>query len=66
MSKSRDPLDPIVRQEWLSKIEQANRNNILCHCRLCGWEWVDSSFEVQCRCGSTNVETISCWQFPDG
>jgi Zn finger protein HypA/HybF involved in hydrogenase expression len=53
------------RQEWLSKIETANRNNIFCHCRQCQREWIDSTFEAVCQCGSHNVETISCWQFPD-
>jgi hypothetical protein len=59
-------LDSAELQEWRSKIEIANRNNIFCHCRTCNAEWVDSSFEAACRyCGSTDVEHISCWQFPD-
>ncbi|MEM8780723.1 MAG: hypothetical protein AAGF26_18030 [Cyanobacteria bacterium P01_G01_bin.49] len=65
MPKFSEPLKPDVRQEWLSKIEKANHHNIFCHCRLCGWEWVDSNFEARCKCGSLNVERISCWQFPD-
>lgn len=55
----------IVIREWQLKIKEANRNNIFCHCRKCGKEWVDSSFEAACTCGSYDVEHISCWQFPD-
>lgn len=51
--------------EWRVKIEVANRNNIFCHCRTCGAQWVDSSFDAVCSCGSSKVERISCWQFPD-
>ncbi len=57
--------DPAELQAWWRKIEVANRNNILCHCRRCDREWVASSF-VACSCGSADVEHISCWQFPDG
>lgn len=52
-------------REWQHKIELANRNNIFCNCRICGKEWIDSLFDAVCSCGSTNVEHISCWQFPD-
>ena len=52
-------------QEWQQKIEVANHNNIFCHCRTCGAQWVDSSLEAMCNCGSLDVERISCWQFPD-
>lgn len=52
-------------RHWQAKIETANRNNILCHCHQCGAEWVASRREA-CRCGSEAVETIPCWQFPDG
>ena len=65
MSDFSSPLEPDQLQEWLVKIATANRNNILCHCRRCGWEWVDSTFEAICQCGSSDVERISCWQFPD-
>ena len=51
--------------EWRQKIELANRNNIFCHCRTCDAQWVDSSFDAVCSCGSSDVERISCWQFPD-
>ena len=52
--------------QWLEKIETANRNNILCHCRRCGWEWVDfQPLAAICQCGSSDVERISCWQFPE-
>lgn len=58
--------DSSLLREWQLKIEVANRNNIFCHCRHCGAEWVDSSFDVVCTsCGSSSVEQISCWQFPD-
>jgi hypothetical protein len=63
MSESQS--DRAILQDWQQKIQQANRHNILCHCRQCDHEWVDSSFEAVCRCGSNNVERISCWQFPD-
>lgn len=66
MYDSSKPLEPKIRQEWLDKIEIANRHNIFCHCRICNWEWVDSTVDVHCRCGSSDVETIACWQFPDG
>lgn len=52
-------------EEWHFNINMANRNNIFCHCRRCHAEWVDSSFEAMCNCGSKDVERISCWQFPD-
>ncbi|MBR8835504.1 MAG: hypothetical protein DSM106950_16155 [Stigonema ocellatum SAG 48.90 = DSM 106950] len=52
--------------EWHKAIEEANRNNIFCHCRSCGYEWVDSSRDAICsNCTSIDVEHISCWQFPD-
>lgn len=54
-----------ILREWQLKIEVANRNTIFCHCRCCGYEWVDSSFDAVCSCGSKDVERISCWQFPD-
>jgi len=54
-------------QQWQRKIERANHNNIFCHCRDCGQEWVDSQEDVICgQCGSKNLEQIRCWQFPDG
>ena len=65
MSAWKPQLSPDQRQEWLEQIETANRNNIFCHCRRCGWEWIDSTFEAACQCGSSDVERISCWQFPD-
>jgi len=52
-------------RQWQAKIATANRNNIFCHCRECGAEWVESSFSAVCKGGSSNVERISCWQFPD-
>ena len=65
MSDLPSQLSPDERQEWLDKIEIANRNNIFCHCRRCGQDWIDSTFEATCQCGSSEVERISCWQFPD-
>ncbi|NER48682.1 MAG: hypothetical protein F6J92_18695 [Symploca sp. SIO1A3] len=66
MSEHNTEQNTSLLREWCSKIEIANRNNIFCHCRSCGYEWVDSSFGVVCsNCGSHNVEQISCWQFPD-
>ncbi|HEY9830243.1 MAG TPA: hypothetical protein V6D26_06665 [Stenomitos sp.] len=65
MSESFSKEDHLELQDWKSKIDVANRNNIFCHCRTCGAEWVDSSFDAVCRCGSSKVERISCWQFPD-
>ncbi|MEH1913378.1 hypothetical protein [Nostoc sp.] len=53
-------------QQWYQGIEMANRNNIFCHCRSCSYEWVDSVMDAVCsKCGSKDVEYISCWQFPD-
>jgi len=66
MSESISAEDSAVITEWQQNIEEANRNNIFCHCQSCSYEWVDSSFEAICsQCGSTAVERISCWQFPD-
>jgi hypothetical protein len=66
MSHSDFSLNPKQRQEWRQKIEKANYHNIFCHCRHCQQEWIDSSFEAVCQCGSQDVEKIACWQFPDG
>ncbi|MEB3281761.1 MAG: hypothetical protein VKK42_22845 [Lyngbya sp.] len=53
-------------ERWQFNLRQANDNNVFCHCRQCHYEWVDSSDEASCpTCGSTNVEHIACWQFPD-
>ncbi|MBZ8181178.1 hydrogenase maturation nickel metallochaperone HypA [Oscillatoria salina] len=66
MSDEQLKKDAARLREWQEKIHTANRKNIFCHCRDCDSEWVDSSFEVVCsQCGSKNVESISCWQFPD-
>ena len=65
MTKIPPQLDPDEREKWLAKIKQANRHNIFCHCHKCGKEWIGSSFSAICQCGSTKVERISCWQFPD-
>ncbi|TVP70788.1 MAG: hypothetical protein EA342_00915 [Leptolyngbya sp. LCM1.Bin17] len=55
---------PDELQRWQFGLTQANLNNILCHCRQCDATWVAST-EVACDCGSTRVEYIPCWQFPD-
>lgn len=67
MSESKQQKDISLIKNWQNKIEIANQNNIFGHCRSCNYEWVDSSFEnkVCPSCSSSNVERISCWQFPD-
>lgn len=58
--------DNALLREWQYQIERANRNNVFCHCRECDREWVDSNSRAACpNCGSSNVERIACWQFPD-
>lgn len=52
--------------EWQRRFAEANRNNVFCHCRQCDEEWVASGKETCHHCGSSNVEAIACWQFPDG
>ncbi len=64
MSDLPSQLSPEERQEWLSKIQTANRNNIFCHCRRCTRPWIASTFEATSTCGSTDIQRISCWQFP--
>ncbi|MGB3493535.1 MAG: hypothetical protein WBA57_12450 [Elainellaceae cyanobacterium] len=62
------PLRQLSAQEWYEwqlRIEAANQNNLLHHCRQCDREWVSSQAE-RCACGSASVERIACWQFPDG
>ncbi|MBW4422668.1 MAG: hypothetical protein KME13_26245 [Myxacorys californica WJT36-NPBG1] len=56
---------PAELDEWQRHLDEANRNNILCHCRQCDYEWIASTPEP-CICGSKDVESIACWQFPDG
>ncbi|GAB4472139.1 MAG: hypothetical protein OHK0037_31820 [Elainellaceae cyanobacterium] len=58
-------LTPAELAEWQRVLEAANHNNIFCHCRQCDREWVASAPEA-CICGSTRIEAIACWQFPDG
>ncbi|KAM3104588.1 hypothetical protein [Phormidesmis sp. 146-33] len=65
MSNSQPHLTPTELYEWRQSLEEANRHNIFCHCRECEREWVASKPEA-CVCGSKNVESIACWQFPDG
>ncbi|MDX2100178.1 MAG: hypothetical protein SFW36_20570 [Leptolyngbyaceae cyanobacterium bins.59] len=64
---SQDPesyLTPSELAQWHLSLEEANRHNVLCHCRKCDREWVASDRE-NCQCGSSEVESILCWQFPD-
>ncbi len=65
MSQTPSQFTPEELRQWQSNLAQANYNNILCHCRICDREWIDSSDDVPCPCGSTQVEYIACWQFPD-
>ena len=64
MSDQPSQFTPQELEAWQRGLTEANRNNILCHCRDCQREWVASD-PVACRCGSRNVEYIACWQFPD-
>lgn len=64
MSDSQPQLTSQELHVWQAAIDEANRYNIFCHCRQCDREWVASNVEV-CQCGSSNVEHIACWQFPD-
>ena len=64
MSDLPPQLSPEELREWQLRIAEANRSNILCHCRQCDREWVAST-HVACECGSRDVEYIACWQFPD-
>ncbi|WP_204106455.1 MULTISPECIES: hypothetical protein [Spirulina sp. CCY15215] len=66
MSSSESNSDKNLFDRWRLKIEIADRHNILCHCRQCGQEWVTSTRDASCRCGSRDIESIPCWQFPDG
>lgn len=64
-----EPPRQLTEQElvqWQAAIAEANRNNVFCHCKTCNREWVASSAEVICECGSRDIEAIACWQFPDG
>ncbi|MGF1566595.1 MAG: hypothetical protein ACFCVD_00730 [Nodosilinea sp.] len=64
MADSPSHFTPEELERWRFGLAQANLNNILCHCRRCDVTWMASS-EVPCTCGSTSVEYIACWQFPD-
>jgi len=66
MSEPSPYFTPDELRQWQFGLQQANLNNVFCHCRQCDREWVASSHVVKCTCGSTNIETLSCWQFPDG
>lgn len=61
---SLEPADWAEIQDWRLRIQAANHHNLLCHCRRCQREWIDSTV-TSCTCGSTSVEHIACWQFPD-
>lgn len=64
MSDIPKQLTPDELLQWQAAIEEADRYNILCHCRTCDREWVASVPET-CVCGNQQVEHIVCWQFPD-
>lgn len=64
-SNSLQHLSPQEWYEWQLRIQAANQNNILHHCRTCDRQWVASTDE-SCICGSSAIERIACWQFPDG
>lgn len=57
---------PEELERWQFGLAQANLNNVLCHCRQCDREWMASVEGEPCLCGSRRVESIACWQFPDG
>jgi Zn finger protein HypA/HybF involved in hydrogenase expression len=57
---------PEELRQWQANLAQANDNNVFCHCKDCDREWIASSDDVPCPCGSRRVEYIPCWQFPDG
>jgi hypothetical protein len=59
-----DLFSPQELAAWQASLEEANRHNVLCHCRDCDAEWITSKRD-HCTCGSSNVESILCWQFPD-
>ncbi len=56
---------PEELRQWQAGLAEASRNNVLCHCRRCDREWMASAAGMPCDCGSTHVECIACWQFPD-
>ncbi|MDX2214623.1 MAG: hypothetical protein SFY66_15135 [Oculatellaceae cyanobacterium bins.114] len=64
MSESDSLFTPQELHEWQLALAEADRHNIFCHCRQCDREWVAST-QVACTCGSTTIEYIACWQFPD-
>jgi len=64
MTEASSYFSPDELQQWQFGLQQANLNNVLCHCRQCDYVWVASTAEP-CRCGSQAVEAIPCWQFPD-
>lgn len=64
MTEPTPQLTPDEQREWQHIIAEADRYNILCYCHQCKREWIASTREL-CNCGSTLVEHIACWQFPD-
>ncbi|MGL5083445.1 MAG: hypothetical protein ACRC8A_18350 [Microcoleaceae cyanobacterium] len=53
-------------QTWQASIDEANQNNVFCHCHSCHSEWIDSGEDQPCPdCGNLQIERIACWQFPD-
>jgi hypothetical protein len=66
MSEAEPLFTPDELQEWRRRIAEANRHNVLCHCRRCAYEWVASEPSASKTCESKDIEFILCWQFPDG
>jgi hypothetical protein len=65
MSEAESFFTPAELWEWQRRLAEANRNNVLCHCRQCASEWVASA-PISCKtCGGKDIEFILCWQFPD-
>jgi hypothetical protein len=48
---------------WQQGIDEANKNNILCHCRQCDREWVASTNE-SCSCGAIVWSILPAGSFP--
>ncbi|OUC16025.1 MAG: hypothetical protein B0A82_03975 [Alkalinema sp. CACIAM 70d] len=65
MNPNSSPFWPDDLEQWRKTLAVANYNNILCHCRECDREWVASTTEETCECGSQRIQYLPCWQFPD-
>jgi predicted Zn-ribbon and HTH transcriptional regulator len=66
MSERSNYLTPDELAIAQAEIGRISQHNIFCHCRNCGYEWVDSTKDVSCpKCRDSRIEAIACWQFPD-